>query len=132
MYSMFITCNLPVKPDSGGINIDLNSMLIHHPASTVFLTVDNNLYMSMGIFNGDLLIVDRAKKITESSLVVYEWEGDFLLGRVFNIQRRCNFPLNPDVRFINKKGDESYLEFADDGVTIVGSITHVIHTVKEK
>ena len=41
---------------------DLNTLYIKHPAATVFMTVDTDRYKNMCIFNGDLLIIDRAKK----------------------------------------------------------------------
>ena len=87
--------------------IDLNAALIKHPSATVFMKIDNSHYMHMGIFDGDILIIDRAKKINSNSLVVYESEGHFVLGRVYNIKA-------------NGQTD----------VIITGAVTHVIHTVK--
>lgn len=83
---------------------DLNSLYIKHPASTVFMVVDTDKYRNMGIYNGDLLIIDRAKTINQNSLVIYENEGQFVIGRVFRIKSET---------------------------VITGAITHVIHTVKE-
>lgn len=83
---------------------DLNSLCIKHPAATVFMTVDSDRYQNMCIFNGDLLIVDRAKRILPNSLVIYEDEGRFVLGRAFGIQKQT---------------------------MVTGVITHVIHKVKE-
>jgi len=88
--------------------IDLNTALIRHPSATVFMKIDSSNYQAMGIFNGDILIIDRAKRINQNSLVVYEAEGHFTLGRVCNIKR------NPD-----------------DQTIITGAVTHVIHTVKD-
>ena len=82
---------------------DLNSLYIKHPAATVFMTVDTDRYNNMCIFNGDLLIIDRAKRITPNSLVVYESGGEFVIGRVCNI-----------------KGE----------AIVTGAIINVIHTVK--
>ena len=65
---------------------DLNTLYIKHPAATVFMTVDTDRYKNMCIFNGDLLIIDRAKKITPNSLVVYESDGEFVIGRVCSIK----------------------------------------------
>ena len=87
--------------------IDLNNVLIRHPSATVFMQIESSSYMNMGIYNGDILIVDRAKRITPNSLVVYESEGHFVLGRVFNIKKSL------------------------EDTIITGAITHVIHTVKE-
>ena len=86
-------------------SFDLNSLCIKHPAATVFMTVDTDRYRNMCIFNGDLIIIDRAKRITPNSLVVYESGGEFIIGRVCNI-----------------KGESQ----------ITGAITNVIHSVKEQ
>ena len=88
--------------------IDLNSVLIKHPSATIFMQIESSSYINMGIYNGDILIIDRAKRITPNSLVVYESEGRFVLGRVYKIKK------NPQTETI-----------------ITGAITHVIHTVKE-
>ena len=66
---------------------DLNSLYIKHPAATVFMTVDTDRYNNMCIFNGDLLIIDRAKRITPNSLVVYESGGEFVIGGAYAISR---------------------------------------------
>ena len=87
--------------------IDLNSVLIRHPSATVFMQIESSSYMNMGIYNGDILIIDRAKKITPNSLVVYESEGHFVLGRVYKIKKSL------------------------EDTIITGAITHVIHTVRE-
>ena len=83
---------------------DLNALFIKHPSATVFMTVDTDRYSRMCIFNGDLLIIDRAKKVTPNSLVVYESGGEFVIGRVCGI-----------------KGE----------AFVTGAIVHVIHTVKD-
>ena len=108
-YSSFMITGFP-SPAQGyeSKGIDLNSVLIRHPSATVFMQIESSNYMHMGIFNGDILIIDRAKKITPNSLVVYESEGHFVLGRVYKIKK------NPEQETI-----------------ITGAITHVIHTVKE-
>lgn len=85
-------------------NFNLNSLLIKHPSATVFMTVNTNRYSNMSIYNGDILVIDRAKHVNQNSLVVYESEGEFVLGRVFNIKTEAE---------------------------ITGVITSVIHFVKE-
>ncbi len=85
-------------------SLDLNRELIKHPVSTVVMTVSGSRYTNMSIYNGDLLVIDRAKKVLPNSLVVYESGGQFVLGRAFNIK------------------EESI---------ITGVITYVIHKVKE-
>ena len=84
--------------------INLNSLLIKHPYATVIMEIKSNEYTKMGIYNGDLLIIDRSKPFHQNSLVIYEKDGHFALGRVYNIKSEA---------------------------IITGVIVHVIHTVKE-
>ena len=84
--------------------IDFNSYMIKHPSATVVMRIESSHYTRMGIYSGDLIVIDRAKKLNRNSLVVYESEGRFVLGRVCNI-----------------KGE----------TIITGAITHVLHTVKD-
>lgn len=84
--------------------LDLNKLLIKHPFATVFMWMDSCKYQNMGIYRGDLLIIDRAHAITPNSLVVYAQEGEFRLGRFYSI------------------GSEAI---------ITGVVIHVIHKVKE-
>lgn len=85
--------------------IDLNEQLISHPAATFFMRIATDRYNRMGIYNEDLLIVDRAKKLNEKSLVVYESEGNFVMGRVQDIH---------------------------ETTLITGAVVYVIHKVREK
>ena len=71
------------------------------------MRIEGSSYTNMGIYSGDILIIDRAKKINPNSLVVYESEGQFVLGRVYKIKKTV------------------------EDTIITGTITHVIHTVKE-
>lgn len=66
--------------------VNLNSLLVQHPSSTVFMQVSSSGYENMGIYNGDILIVDRAKPINPNSFVVYESEGKYVVGRAFRIK----------------------------------------------
>lgn len=84
--------------------LDLNKLLVKHPLATVFMWVDSNRYRKMGIFEGDLLVIDRARKIVPTSLVVYAQDGQFSMGRVYSI---------------------------DSEAVITGAVVHVIHKVKD-
>lgn len=87
--------------------IDLNSLLIMHPAATVFMQIDSSRYVRMGIYRGDILIIDRALAVNDDSLVIYERDGEFRLGKISLL-----------------KVDE------ENGLNVCGTVTHVIHTVR--
>ncbi len=56
-------------------NLDLHSLLIKHPVSTYFMRIAGNDWASDGIFDEDLVLVDRALKPRPNDLVVW-WQGE--------------------------------------------------------
>ena len=50
--------------------LDLNEHLIKHPAATFFCRVSGESMRDVGIFDGDLLIVDRAIKPMQGNIVL--------------------------------------------------------------
>ena len=103
--------------------IDFNSILVRHPSATVVMRIENSRYRSMGIYDGDLVIIDRSKNITPNSLVVYEQDGRFVLGRVFNIKthaddKRSEFRKDVQVRCSGeskRQVDDDRNDFDGDG-----------------
>lgn len=61
--------------DSHMVSLDISKRLIKHPASTFFMRISGNEWEDRGIFDGDLIIIDRSldPKITDS---VIWWEGE--------------------------------------------------------
>src|ERR1700729_2768512 len=49
--------------------LDLNEYFIRHPAATFYVRVSGDSMRGAGIFDGDLLIVDRAVPCTDGSIV---------------------------------------------------------------
>ena len=68
-----------------GTPIDLNQLLVKHPNATNFMKISSNKYIQLGIYAGDLLIIDRSQKPNPESIVVYEEDGHFVLGPLYNI-----------------------------------------------
>lgn len=62
--------------------LDLNELLICHKAATFFCRVKGNSMEAAGIFNGDLLIVDRAITPVSGKIVVASVDGEFVVKRL--------------------------------------------------
>ena len=65
--------------------LDLNEHLISHPAATFYCRVSGSSMEGTGIFDGDLLIVDRAVEPDHGSVVVAVIDGELtckILDRV--------------------------------------------------
>ncbi len=56
--------------------IDLNEYLIKHPAATFYCWTEGESMQGIGIFDGDLLIVDRAEKACHGDVVLASLDGE--------------------------------------------------------
>ena len=62
--------------------IDLNKELVHHPAATFYGRVVGDSMVDAGVFEGDVLIIDKALEPLEGDLCVSYVDGEFALKRL--------------------------------------------------
>jgi hypothetical protein len=60
--------------------LDLNQLLIHNGASTFFMRIQGNNWAEQGIFDGDLVIIDRAISPKSNDIVVWYEADNFVLS----------------------------------------------------
>lgn len=63
--------------------LDLNTHLISKPAATFFVYAKGDSMNGAGIYEGDLLIVDRSITARHNHIVVAVLNGEFTLKRLF-------------------------------------------------
>ncbi|HSG70827.1 MAG TPA: translesion error-prone DNA polymerase V autoproteolytic subunit [Planctomycetaceae bacterium] len=106
-------------------HLDLNQFLIQHAAATFFVQVDSEAMSGDGIFEGDILIVDKSLEAVNGSVVIAIVEGEFLVRR---LQRRNNVAVlvasNPNFPEIKLDSDEE--------LDIWGVVTTAIHSLIHK
>ncbi len=68
--------------------LDLNEHLIKHEAATFYCRVSGSSMEGVGIFDGDLLIVDRAVKPQNGSIVVANVDGELTCKILDTTNRR--------------------------------------------
>jgi len=87
--------------DLGAKRIDLAQLLIKHPQATYFLRASGHSMTEVGIFDGDILVVDRAVKPRNAHIVVATVDGDFtvklLQQRAGRIKLKAANPTYPDI-----------------------------------
>ena len=76
------------------LGIDLNKDLIKNPISTFFLRVSGNSMNNAGIYNNDLLIIDRSINPNPGDIVIALLDGEFTLKRL--IKEKNNYYLKAD------------------------------------
>lgn len=62
--------------------LDLNKHLIPHPLATFFVRVAGNSMTGAGIYEGDLLIVDRSVEPRDGHVVIAVVNGELLVKRL--------------------------------------------------
>ena len=61
--------------------IDLNEQLIRNKPATFFMRVSGNSMINAGIFEGDIVIVDRSIKAANGKIVIAVIDGEMLIRR---------------------------------------------------
>lgn len=73
-------------PSSGDDHIenilDINDLVVKHPASTFFVRVEGDSMEGAGIFSGDVLVVDRSLTPKDGSIVVAAIYGEMAVKRL--------------------------------------------------
>jgi DNA polymerase V len=84
LFSYAIPAGFP-SPASDYIDqrLDLNQYLGIHPEASFFLRVQGDSMQGAGIFDGDLLIVDRSKKAKSGQVVIAVIDGEFTVKRFY-------------------------------------------------
>ncbi len=106
------------------IGIDLNKCLIKNPVSTFFLRVNGSSMNNAGIYNNDLLIIDRSINPKPGHIVVALLDGEFTLKRL--IKKQDNYYLKADKK--NYPAINLY-EYID--IEIWGVATYSIHELQK-
>jgi len=108
--------------DSIEKKLDLNQFLIKHPSATFFVRVDGDSMKGAGIYDKDLLIVDRALSPKSGQIVVAVLNGEFTVKRLR--VEKGEFWLQPE----NKNYKPIQITPENDFV-IWGIVTNVIKKV---
>jgi DNA polymerase V len=103
-------------------SLDLNEHLISHKAATFFVRVTGDSMTGVGIFPGDLLIVDRSLTPTSGKVVIAVLNGDMTVKRLE--KRKESLLLCAE----NKKYRDIKVG-EDDDFSVWGVVTNVIHSL---
>jgi DNA polymerase V len=102
--------------------IDLNEQLIKNKPATYFFRMKGDAMKEAGIFDNDVLIVDRSLKLANGKIIVAVLNGELLVRRFHkNFSSAFLVPENTRYKNIN------LAEFSD--FSLWGVVTYVIHQV---
>jgi DNA polymerase V len=102
--------------------IDLNEQLIKNKPATYFFRMKGDAMQEAGIFNGDVLIVDRSLKLATGKIIVAVLNGELIVRRYHqNFSSAFLIPENNRYKSIN------LAEFSD--FVLWGVVVYSIHPV---
>jgi DNA polymerase V len=64
--------------------LDLNELLIQRPAATFYVRLAGDSMVNAGLFDGDILVVDRAEQASHGRIVVAVIDGEMTVKRLYS------------------------------------------------
>lgn len=102
--------------------IDLNEQLIRNKPATFFFKMKGDAMKEAGIFDGDILVVDRSVKLVNGKIIVAILNGELLVRR-FHKNFSSAFLIADNNRYKNI----NLAEFTN--FSVWGVVTYTIHPV---
>ena len=102
--------------------MDLNEQLVKNKPATYFFRMKGDAMQEAGIFDNDVLVVDRSLKMVNGKIIVAVLNGELLVRRFHK-----NFSSAFLVPESNRYKPINLAEFSD--FTMWGVVTYVIHAV---
>ena len=75
--------------------LDLNELCIRRRASTFFVRASGSSMQELGLYDGDVMVVDRAEEASHGDIVIAEVNGEFTVKRLQLQPRLALLPMNP-------------------------------------
>lgn len=100
--------------------LDLNELVISHPAATFFVRVEGDSMQGAGISSGDILVVDRSLEAANGKIVLAVLNGEFTVKRM-HMQGKRMFLMAENAKYSPiEVGDETDFQ-------VWGVVTYIIH-----
>jgi DNA polymerase V len=64
------------------VPLNLHKYVVQHPAATFFARMSGDAMVASGIFDGDILVIDRSVTPTAKSIVMAVVDGEFLVRQL--------------------------------------------------
>lgn len=104
--------------------LDLNELCIRHPNATFFVRVEGDSMIEAGIYDGDVLVVDRSVDAEHGDIVVAAVGNEFTVKELCTRPSLMLLPRNPAYKPIRPRNGEE--------LNIFGVVTNVIRQMKRK
>ena len=104
--------------------IDLHKTLVKNPPATFFVRVQGDSMQGAGVFDGDLLVVDRSIPPRSGCVVVVAIDGELMVKRLIHERGATILRAeNPNYADVRMEDDETH------ELHVWGVVTNVIHSL---
>ena len=103
--------------------LNLNSYLIKNKESSFFVRVSGDSMINVGIFDNDILIVDRSLDPKRQSIVVVSIDGELVIKKLMRDQLKNYYLKSENSNYPNIKLN------SNRDTIIWGVVTYVIHSL---
>ena len=84
LYITSINAGFPSPAeDHVDVSLNLNDYLVKHPSSTFYIYVKGDSMIGSGIYDGDLMVVDRSLDPKSNNVVVAVIDGEFTVKKIY-------------------------------------------------
>ncbi|GAA4352834.1 LexA family protein [Kangiella taiwanensis] len=101
LYSGRVSAGFPgVVDEHMEDSLSLDQLLIQHPATTFFARVEGDSMIEAGIFQNDILVVDRSVSAKDNDIVVALLDNEFTVKRLKSqgtLKLKAENPNYPDI-----------------------------------
>jgi DNA polymerase V len=83
LYEALVPAGFPSPADDYiDLKLDLNDYLVKRPCATYFAKVSGDSMTGAGIFDGDIIVVDRSQMPSDGKIVVVALNGEITVKRI--------------------------------------------------
>lgn len=120
----FIQAGFPAPgEDLEGSPLDTNQLLVKNPAATFFMRVTGSSMQDVGIFDGDIVIVDKSLSARDGDIVVAVLNESYTLKRLAHV--------NGVPRLVAESSTHPAIDIEQgDELRIWGVVTFVLRSVR--
>lgn len=120
-YSARIQAGFPSPADDFvDTKLDLNEYLVKHPSATFFVRVSGDSMIDVGIYDSDILIVDRSLEARPEMIIIAALDGELTVKRL----KKKN---NTIILFPENNQYDPIIVSAESDFSVWGVVTAVIH-----
>ena len=104
--------------------LDLNKYLIKNKESSFFVRVSGDSMINVGIFDNDILIVDRSLTPVRQSIILASIDGELVIKKIIKEKLKNYYLKSENNNYPNIKLN------SNTDTMIWGVVTYVLHSLK--